>query len=171
MKKLPISFFARPALTVAKELIGTYITINRNGSVERYKITETEAYIGPHDLACHSSKGRTKRTEVMYQSPGTIYIYLIYGMYDMFNIVTDETDYPAAVLIRGVEGINGPGKLTKYLGITRAMNGKTLGSVSGIWIEQDESVPSPKITRTPRVGVLYAGPIWAEKKYRFILKS
>jgi len=170
MKKLPLSFFARPALTVAKELIGTFITMKRNGVIERFKITETEAYVGPHDLACHSSKGRTKRTEVMYQSPGTIYIYLIYGMYDMFNIVTDETNYPAAVLIRGVEGITGPGKLTKHLGITRAVNGKMLGTTTGIWIEQDISSQQPKIVRTARIEVSYAGPIWAEKKYRFLLK-
>ena len=170
MKKLPLSFFARPALIVAKELIGTYIAVSRNGTVERFMITETEAYIGPQDLACHSSKGRTKRTEVMYQSPGTIYIYLIYGMYYMFNIVTDEIDHPAAVLVRGVEGLNGPGKLTKALGIDKRFNAKMLGKDVGIWIEQRESSPTLKIVRTPRIGVSYAGPIWAEKKYRFLLK-
>ena len=170
MKKLPVSFFSRPALVVAKELIGTYLVIKRNGVIERYKITETEAYIGPHDLASHSSKGRTARTEVMYHSPGTIYIYLIYGMYYMLNIVTDETDYPAAVLIRGIEGFTGPGKLTKYLGINKTINGKMLGMPTGIWIEKDESAQVPKITRTARIGVSYAGPIWSEKKYRFLLQ-
>ncbi|HEY0980048.1 MAG TPA: DNA-3-methyladenine glycosylase [Candidatus Paceibacterota bacterium] len=170
MKKLPLSFFARPALIVAKELIGTYITLRSGGKIERYKITETEAYVGPHDLASHSSKGRTKRTEVMYAAPSTIYIYLIYGMYYMLNIVTDEKDYPAAVLIRGIEEINGPGKLTKQLGIDKRLNGIMLGAKSGIWIEKDESAPLPKIIKTPRIGVNYAGPIWAEKKYRFLAK-
>lgn len=171
MKQLSHSFFARPALDVAKALIGTYLVVQTSHGVVRLRITETEAYIGPHDLACHSSKGRTARTEVMYQAPATIYIYLIYGMYYMFNIVTDEKNYPAAVLIRGVEGYDGPGKLTKYLDITKKYNGALLGKKTGIWIEHDPALPSPVITKTPRIGVSYAGPVWSQKKYRFMLRS
>ncbi|MDB5188545.1 MAG: DNA-3-methyladenine glycosylase [Candidatus Nomurabacteria bacterium] len=169
MKKLPLSFFNRPALIVAKELIGCYFCLRMNGVVARYKITETEAYIGPHDMASHASKGRTKRTEVMYGEAGTIYVYFIYGMYHMFNIVTGQKDFPAAVLLRGIEGWNGPGKLTKQFGIDKRVNGKLLGTQTGIWIEQPLTSNRIKIKRTARVGVSYAGPIWAEKKYRFIL--
>lgn len=192
-KKVPLSFFNRPALVVAKELLGCYlITSNADLShhsdaeadgIARYMITETEAYVGPHDLASHSSKGRTKRTEVMYQQAGTIYVYLIYGMHNMLNIVTGEKDYPAAVLIRAVENenkiITGPGKVAKELQVTRMINGKLLGKESNLWIERPRVEPRPasgkpsaresKIIRTPRIGVSYAGPIWANKKYRFIL--
>lgn len=180
MRKAPLSFFNRPALTVAKDLLGCFLVRKIDSKIVRCMITETEAYVGPHDLASHSSKGRTKRTEVMYQQAGTIYVYLIYGMHNMFNIVTDEKDYPAAVLIRAVEQdghpITGPGNVAKHLHIDRMINSKLLGTESNLWVE----IPSPasaeaaarrsrKIIRTPRIGVAYAGPVWAEKKYRFIL--
>jgi len=194
MRKAPLSFFNRSALVVAKELLGCYLvrrdadSSRHSGAgadgITRYLITETEAYVGPHDLASHSSKGRTKRTEVMYQEAGTIYIYLIYGMHNMLNIVTGEKDYPAAVLIRAVEEdghlINGPGKVAKLLIINKTLNGKVLGAAAGLWVEfppalSKRNPPSAKATarrriiRTPRIGVAYAGPIWAEKKYRFVL--
>lgn len=175
MQKAPLSFFNRPALVVAKDLVGCYLVRRDTYGIARYLITETEAYIGPHDLASHSSKGRTKRTEVMYQQAGTIYVYLIYGMHNMLNIVTDEKEYPAAVLIRAVEDgdtiINGPGKVAKYLHIDRTLNNKLLGKESNVWIEIPPTRSSRKIIRTPRIGVAYAEPIWAEKKYRFILQS
>jgi DNA-3-methyladenine glycosylase len=105
----------------------------------------------------------------MYGEAGTIYVYFIYGMYHMFNIVTGQKDFPAAVLLRGIEGWNGPGKLTKQFGIDKRVNGKLLGTQTGIWIEQPLTSNRIKIKCTARVGVSYAGPIWAEKKYRFIL--
>lgn len=116
------SFFKRPAEEVARELLGCTLCVKVEGIV----IHETEAYVGPHDLANHASKGRTPRTDVMFRKAGTIYIYLIYGMYEMLNFVTGEVDYPAAVLIREVGEYTGPGKLTKALHITRAINGKML---------------------------------------------
>lgn len=173
MKRAPLSFFNRPALVVAKELLGCYLVTKTPDGIERYLITETEAYIGPHDLASHASKGRTKRTEVMYQAPGTIYVYLIYGMHNMLNIVTDEKDYPAAVLIRAVEDIEGfpitgPGKVAKQLHVDRRMNAKVLGTAATLWVELPSHPIKRKIVRTPRIGIDYAGPIWAAKKYRFL---
>jgi DNA-3-methyladenine glycosylase len=184
-KKVPLSFFNRPALVVAKELLGCYlITSNADLShhsdaeadgIARYMITETEAYVGPHDLASHSSKGRTKRTEVMYQVPGTIYVYLIYGMYNMLNIVTDKKDYPAAILIRAVEHnsmpITGPGKVAKQLHIDRMMNNKLLGKEANLWVELPTEAAKRKIIKTPRIGIAYAGPIWANKQYRFLFEK
>ncbi|MES2224410.1 MAG: DNA-3-methyladenine glycosylase [Patescibacteria group bacterium] len=170
MRKILKAFFNRPALIVAKELIGTYLVTRTPEGIKRYMITETEAYVGPHDLASHSSKGRTKRTEVMFQEAGAIYVYLIYGMHNMLNIVTGEKDYPAAVLIQGVEGIRGPGNVAKHLNISRLLNGKMLGTASNLWIEQDSVPVKRKIARTSRIGIAYAGPVWANKLYRFVLK-
>jgi DNA-3-methyladenine glycosylase len=174
MQKVPLSFFNQSALVVAKELLGCFLVRQTASGTERFMITETEAYVGPHDLASHSSKGRTKRTEVMYQSGGTIYVYLIYGLHNMLNIVTNKKDYPAAVLIRSVEHnghkIIGPGNVAKHLHIDRMMNDKMLGKESGLWVEKTTTPTKLKIIRTPRIGVTYAGPIWSQKKYRFLLK-
>jgi DNA-3-methyladenine glycosylase len=169
MKKLPDSFFNRKTLVVAPELLGKYLVRKTGGKIIREKITEVEAYIGPHDLACHASKGRTARTEVLHREAGTIYAYFIYGMYWMLNIVTEEKDFPAAILIRGTESFKGPGILARELGIDGALNGRKLGRASGLWIEEREPVPNKGILRTPRIGVAYAGE-WARKPYRFVLK-
>ncbi|MDB5254828.1 MAG: putative 3-methyladenine glycosylase [Candidatus Nomurabacteria bacterium] len=173
MKKAPLSFFNRPALIVAKELLGCFLATKTADGIERYMITETEAYIGPHDQASHAFKGRTKRTEVMYQASGTIYVYLIYGMYNMLNIVTDEKDYPAAVLIRAVEHnglpITGPGRVAKHLHIDRMVNAKLLGKEANLWVELPAEPIKRKVIKTPRIGIDYAGPIWSQKQYRFLL--
>jgi len=168
--KLIAAFFDRPADIVAKELLGSLLCVkNKDGTVVRLPVSEVEAYLGPHDLACHSAKGRTLRTETMFGPPGTIYIYLIYGMYYMFNIVTGKRDYPAAVLIRGAGTYDGPGKLTKALGIDMQVNGHILGPASGIWIEEPKYMsPAEEIECAPRIGVDYAGE-WAERELRFIL--
>jgi DNA-3-methyladenine glycosylase len=160
MAILKNSFFNREADIVAEDLIGCFLCTKKG----RYEITETEAYMGPDDLASHASGGRTKRNEAMYGNPGTIYIYLVYGMYNMLNIVTGEKDYPAAVLIRGAGEYDGPGKLTRGLGITRGLNGSKLGE--RIWIEEKKEKPK-EIKRTPRIGVSYAGK-WKNRKLRFI---
>lgn len=168
-KMLSKAFFNREADTVARELLGKILCIQKGTKIIRLPITETEAYLGPQDLACHSSKGRTKRTEVMFSEAGTIYIYLIYGMYTMLNVVTRENGYPAAVLIRGAGTFDGPGKLTKALGIARAQNGMSLGKKAGIWIEDAPPVPNTSLITTPRIGVAYAGD-WALKELRFVWK-
>jgi len=121
---LPRTFFQQPVQVVAPALLGTFLTIRqKSGLTARYTITEVEAYDGPDDLACHASRGRTARTEVMFSKGGVFYVYLIYGMYHMLNIVTDKRDYPSAVLIRGVESINGPGRLTRNLNIDKTLHG------------------------------------------------
>ncbi len=172
MKILPISFFDRPTLDVAHDLIGCYLVRKIGDKLERFQITETEAYDGIKDLASHSSKGKTKRTEIMFGPAGHMYIYFVYGIHWMLNIVTGPIDYPAAILIRGISDLNGPAILTKKLNITGALNGLKLSKKVGLWIEgHDKEILEKLIEKTARIGVDYAGPIWAKKKYRFILKS
>ena len=168
---LPQSFFNRPVLEVAHGLIGCYLVRKIEGAIEKYMITETEAYDGEKDLACHASKGRTNRTEIMFGPAGHIYVYFVYGIHWMLNIVTGPKDYPAAVLIRGVQHLHGPARVTKKLKINGKLNGKKLGKESGLWIEKRNKTISPtQIQKTTRIGVDYAGPIWSKKKYRFVLK-
>jgi len=172
MKPLPHSFFDRPTLKVARELIGCFLVRKIGGKIERHMIIEVEAYDGFKDEASHASHGMTKRNQIMFKSAGHIYVYFTYGMHWMLNIVTGPLEYPAAVLIRGLESENGPARLTKKLKIDGALNGKMLSKKNGLWIEgRDASMKQPKIMRTARVGVLYAGKLWAEKKYRFVLKT
>ncbi len=168
MKKLSASFFQRDVLNVAPALLGKYI-VRRfdDGRIERFRIVEVEAYRGPEDLACHASKGRTKRTDVMFHKGGKLYVYLIYGMYQMLNIVTGKEDEPQAVLIRGVEGAVGPGRLTKRLEIDASFYGESLPSAR-IWLEDDgKGIPSHKTT--PRIGIEYAGD-WKHKLWRFVVE-
>jgi len=135
-KKLTARFFARPTLAVARDLLGKYLVVKHKGKLLSGKIVETEAYVGEKDLACHASKGRTPRSETLYKEPGTIYVYLIYGMYHCLNFVTERAEYPAAVLIRAtdVSGTDGPGKLCRVFGIDRHMNSKIVPAPD-IWIE------------------------------------
>jgi DNA-3-methyladenine glycosylase len=168
--KLPLDFYQRNADVVAKALLGKQLLVKHDQTIQRSRIVETEAYMGSKDLASHASKGRTRRTEVLFGPAGVIYVYLIYGMYDMFNLVVSQENSPQAVLIRAVEPLenitgssNGPGKLCKSLGITRKHNGvSVLGSE--IWLE-DGPKPKPIITTT-RIGVDYAKE-WAKKPLRF----
>lgn len=171
-KVLPLSFFNRKTEVVAKDLVGKVLVRNNNGQESAYIITEVEGYVGPQDLASHSYKGRTARTEIMYKKAGAIYVYFVYGMHYMFNIVTEEKDFPAAVLIRGVEGISGPGKITKKLSIDKELNGLPLSKGTGLWIEDRGIIINPKdILASPRIGVAYAGEVWAGKKLRFMLNK
>jgi DNA-3-methyladenine glycosylase len=174
-KILSTKFFERPVVKVAEDLIGKYLVREIDGNIEKYLITETEAYDGPGDLACHASKGRTKRTEVMFGPAGVWYIYLIYGMYSMINVVTGKIDQPAAVLIRGVKGISGPGRLSKKLKVDRSFTGKKLTTATGLWIEEtkenNQKTNYKKILKTPRIGIDYSGPIWSKKLWRFVLEE
>jgi DNA-3-methyladenine glycosylase len=166
---LPQSFFRRPVLTVAPKLLGSFLCVDGPEGVTRLRITEVEAYDGPEDRACHGARGLTPRTRVMFGPGGRWYVYFVYGMYWMLNIVTGDEGYPAAVLIRGAGEYDGPGKLTRGLGITGASNGLPAARPSGLWIEAGPPVPSSAVRRTPRIGVGYAGE-WARKPYRFLLK-
>ncbi len=171
MKKLGHSFFQRDAKKVARSLIGTVLVRRIRGREYRVRIVETEAYVGPHDLASHSSKGRTKRTEVMFGPAGHAYVYLIYGMYEMFNIVAGERGSGQAVLICAAEplkdwqaDLSGPGKLTRALKITRSQNGLDLTSNTLFFLHDPRY--RPDIRRTRRVGVDYAKE-WKEALLRF----
>lgn len=166
MKKiLSQKFFEKPTLEVAESLLGKYLVRKIGNKTMAGIIMETEAYIGETDLACHASKGRTKRTDVMYQNAGTLYIYMIYGMYYCLNIVTEKKDYPSAVLIRvvkldnfDVRAASGPGKVCKLLKIDKTLNGGKLGRKSGLWVEdRGERVKKESIKKSPRIGVDYAG--------------
>lgn len=156
------------AVDIAQKLIGkTLVRRFENGKIMRLNITETEAYRGEEDLACHASKGRTPRTEVMYWQGGVVYVYLIYGMYWMLNFVTSEQDFPAAVLIRGLEGIDGPGRVGRALQLDRSFYGDDLSVSERIWVEDHGKTPTLLVSK--RIGVDYAGD-WALKPWRFTLK-
>ena len=168
--KLKKDFFLNDVLEVAPNLLGKILVRKfTDGTIKKYIITETEAYRGEGDLACHCSKGKTQRTSIMYEEGGVIYIYLIYGMYWMLNFVCYKKGVPQAVLIRGIEGFAGPGKLTKELEINKEFNGKEISNTKELWIE-DNNITA-KYTTKSRVGIDYAGEIWKNKLWRFILKN
>ncbi len=156
---------------IARDLLGCRLVVRLPGGETRSAlITETEAYHGPDDRACHASRGRTARTEVMFGPAGRWYVYLCYGMHEMLNLVTGPADWPAAVLIRGVEGVTGPGRVTRAFGIGRSLNGAEASPLSGLWIERDEAsgpVLPHEVLAGPRVGIDYAGAEWADKPWRF----
>ncbi len=170
MKKLSRSFFMRPTVRVARELLGKTIARKIGSRVIRARITETEAYVGPHDKANHASRGRTPRTEIMFGDAGHAYVYLIYGMHWCFNIVTERTGTPSAVLIRGVEidgkHINGPGRVSRVLQMNKKLNGADLIGNRMLWLEKGGVHRKHEIHRGTRIGVDYAGA-WAKKPWRF----
>jgi DNA-3-methyladenine glycosylase len=171
MKKFGRSYYQVPAEMLAERLIGT-IMVRRIGDRQLpARIVETEAYVGPDDLACHTSRGRTKRTEVMFGPAGHAYVYFIYGMYDMLNIVAGKTGSGQAVLIRAAEPIgweadlSGPGKLARAMRITRAQNGLDLTTGKELFLHANSIAPM-KIARSKRIGVDYAGH-WKHRLLRF----
>ena len=158
------------AVTAAKALIGVFLCRRLDdGTVLRRRITETEAYCGEEDTACHAHKGRTPRTDVMYSPGGCAYIYLCYGMHEMLNIVTGVEGRPEAVLIRGIEGASGPGRLTKLLQIDRTLNREDLIASKRLWLERDSTIF--KFTAAPRIGIAYASKRDQSRKWRFTLRS
>jgi DNA-3-methyladenine glycosylase len=171
VKVLDSTFFDRPAENVAFDLIGCRLNWRRGNKPESRIITETEAYIGPDDLASHAARGRTKRNEAMFGPPGALYIYFVYGVHWMLNVVTGPVGYPAAVLIRAVECVDGPGKLTKAMGMTGALNGKPASERTGVWFSEGSKPRRNSIVRSARIGVDYAGSVWSAKPYRFSLKG
>ncbi len=183
---LPKSFYARPAVDVAIELIGKVLVRKIGKAVCSGKIVETEAYVGPHDLACHASKGKTPRTSVMFGPPGFAYVYMIYGVYYCLNAVTERKGYPAAVLIRAIEPLDGvdrmrrnrrradraadigsgPGKLCQALAVDLELNAASLRG-RALWIE-DRNLNAGSITAGPRIGVDYARE-YRDKPWRFFI--
>jgi DNA-3-methyladenine glycosylase len=169
--RLGSDFFYADALDVAPALLGqTLVRQLEDGSQLRIVITEVEAYRGEDDLGCHASKGRTPRTEIMYQEGGKVYVYLIYGMYWLLNFVTGSKDHPQAVLIRGCEGLTGPGRIGKFLQLDRTFYGEDLTTSGRIWVEPAIHELSKKIVLAPRIGIDYAGEEWSQKPWRFSLK-
>ena len=158
------SFYERPCLEVARDLVGKVLVC----ADKRLRIWQTEAYCGEADTACHAHKGRTKRTEVMYAEAGTIYVYLCYGMHWMLNIVTGEEDQPEAVLIRACVDADGPGKLTKALGITGEFNRQHICRQDRLYVEDDGF--RCEVTTDKRVGIGYASQEDQDRLWRFKIK-
>ena len=169
--KLNSDFFARPCPEAAQALVGKLLCrVMPDGTVKKLRITETEAYCGEADTACHAHKGRTTRTETLYARPGTLYVYLCYGIHWMLNIVTGSEGDPQAILVRACETAEGPGRLTKALGIDGSFNRKTLEALSDmLWLE-DDGLPGSVITGK-RVGIGYASPEDQAKPWRYILNK
>jgi DNA-3-methyladenine glycosylase len=172
LQKLPRPFFSRPAANLARDLIGKILVHRLRGRERRARIVETEAYVGTHDLACHAAKGRTRRTEIMFGPAGHAYVYFIYGMYDMFNIIAADVGDAQAVLIRAAEpldnwtaDLSGPGKLARHMQISRAHNGIDLTGKK-LFLVSDPT-DQPRIRITPRIGVDYAED-WRDAMLRFI---
>lgn len=163
------SYFTSPATLLAPDLIGKILCRKTENGVIRARITETECYFGEEDTACHAHKGKTERTKTMYEEGGITYVYLCYGMHFMLNIVTGPKDHPEAVLIRGVEGANGPGRTTKLMQITTKDNGLSLTEEKGIWIE-DDGLKFDRIALS-RVGIDYASEEDRNRPWRYIIKE
>ncbi|MDD5431034.1 MAG: DNA-3-methyladenine glycosylase [Candidatus Pacebacteria bacterium] len=177
-------FRSRNTLKIAKSLLGKFLVVRPFADTrdkqsrhklrkigrqnKAYMITEVEAYDGFKDKASHAHRGKTERNKIMFGEAGHWYVYFTYGIHWLLNIVTGPENYPAAILIRGVEGYNGPAKLTKALKIDKRLNGKSADKKSGLWIE-NRGVKIKKIKSAARIGVLYAGPVWSKKKYRFYI--
>lgn len=170
MPRLSREFFNRDTVLVAKNLLGKYLCRRISGEIIKARITETEAYCGPHDLASHASKGLTERTKIMFGPSSRAYIYLIYGMYHCLNVVTEKEGYPAAVLIRGLEfaGCDGPGKLCREFKIDKKLNAIDVCNSRELWIEDKGERPK-RIKKSKRIGVDYAGK-WKDKLWRFYLE-
>jgi DNA-3-methyladenine glycosylase len=184
---LPRDFYARPTRTVARELLGCLLVRQWNGVRLSGVIVEAEAYIGESDLACHAKAGKTQRTAVMYGQAGFAYVYFTYGMHWMLNVVTEERDFPAAVLLRAIEPLEGieemrrlrggkdlrqlgkgPACLTQALGITRTENGLDLCTCdSGLWIEGGEAITRRKVAVSPRIGLGKTPEPWLSKPWRY----
>ena len=163
------SYFSSPAIILAPDLLGKILCRRTENGVIRARITETECYYGEEDTACHAHKGKTERTQTMYEEGGITYVYLCYGMHAMLNIVTGPKDHPEAVLIRSVEGVKGPGRATKHLKITTNDNASVLTPESGIWIEDDGLKFA--YTALPRVGIDYASETDRNRPWRYIIKE
>lgn len=167
-KRLEYDFYIRDVLEVAPSLIGKLLVRKfSNGEVKKYRITETEAYRGEEDSACHAKVGKTDRTKVMYENGGATYVYLCYGLHYLLNVVTGSIDEPQAVLIRGIEGYNGPAKLTKVLEIDKSLNNVNLIESNDLWIEDDGYIA--KYTTNKRIGIDYAIEPYKSIEWRFII--
>jgi DNA-3-methyladenine glycosylase len=175
VRKLPRSFYDRDTTTVARELLGKFLVRIERGVARVGRIVEVEAYLGPHDLAAHSARGRTARTEIMFGPPGHAYVYFIYGMYFCMNVVTEREGHASAVLLRAIEPVknvkgraSGPGLLCRAMNIDKRLNGHDLLS-DGFFIAELETAETLSIVKRPRIGVDYARH-WARRHLRFYIR-
>lgn len=167
MNKLTKKFYTQSAIELAPLLLGKYLCRKIDGELLKLRITETECYYGFDDTASHASSSKTERNAIMFDEGGKAYIYLCYGIHNMFNVVTGVKNHPEAVLIRGVEGYNGPGKLTKAMKIDIALNKADLITSDKIWLEDGQALP---YTSAKRIGIDYAEEKDRERLWRFIAK-
>ena len=170
MRRLTESDYAVDAVTAAKALLGKWLCRSiDDGTALKARITETEAYCGEEDTACHAHCGKTVRNAPMYEAGGCAYVYLCYGMHNMLNVVTGTEGRPEAVLIRGVEGHVGPGRVTRHLQIDRTLNREPLATSGRLWIE-DDGTAAGRFKATPRVGIGYATKRDQSRKWRFVAR-
>jgi len=165
LRRLSAKDYKKDAVSLAAELLGKLLCRKTGRKLVKLRITETEAYYGEDDTACHAHKGKTKRTSIMYEEGGHAYVYLCYGIHWLFNVVTGQKDFPEAVLIRGLEGYNGPGKLTKALAIDGQLNGENLILSKRLWIEDDGVRPAFEASK--RIGIAYASEEDRNRLWRF----
>lgn len=168
-KLLDEHYFSAGAERLAPDLVGKLLCRSVNGRVERRRILETECYCGEEDTACHAHKGKTPRTEIMYRAGGRAYVYLCYGIHHLLNLTTGVDGHPEAVLIRGVEGAMGPGRVTRLLEIDRGLNTCLLLPEDGLWVEDDGT--RMEIEALPRVGIDYADRVDRERLWRWRAKQ
>lgn len=176
MDRLPRGFYDRDTVAVARDLLGKYLVHASNGVERIGKIVEVEAYLGPHDLAAHSSRGRTERTRIMFGPPGHAYVYLVYGLHCCMNVVTEGPGHASAVLLRAIEPVRnvegstrGPGLLCRAMGIDRRLNGHDL-TRDDFHIAGSPVPGQVPVVRRPRIGVDYAGH-WARRLLRFYIRG
>jgi DNA-3-methyladenine glycosylase len=171
--KLTVRDYRKDAVTLAPKLLGKLLCRKIGNKIIKCRITETEAYYGETDTACHAHKGKTERTRIMYEDGGHAYIYLCYGVHWLLNVVTGKKDFPEAILIRGVEGFEGPGKLTKHLQIDKTLNGENMADSKQLWIEDGGKLPGnspgrqPPFTASKRIGIDYASETDKNRLWRF----
>ena len=168
-RRLSARDYRKDAVTLAKALLGKLLCRKTGRKILKLRITETEAYYGEGDTACHAHKGKTERTAIMYEDGGHAYIYLCYGVHWLLNVVSGNKDFPEAVLIRGAEGFNGPGKLTKQLQIDKSLNGENLIASKRLWIEDDGRKPA--FLAAKRIGIDYALEEDKNRLWRFIAEK
>jgi DNA-3-methyladenine glycosylase len=168
-RKLTVRDYRKDAVTLAPKLLGKLLCRKIGNKIIKRRITETEAYCGEADTACHAHKGKTERTRIMYEDGGHAYIYLCYGVHWLLNVVTGKKDFPEAVLVRGVEGFEGPGKLTKHLQIDKTLNGENIADSKRLWIEDDGKRLS--FTASRRIGIDYASDADKNRLWRFTVDA
>lgn len=167
MNALGYEFYRRECLEVARDLVGKVLVRRTPEGELRLRIRETEAYCGESDTACHAHRGRTIRTEVLYADAGTVYVYLCYGMHWMMNVITGAPEDPQGVLLRAGVGAEGPGRLTKYMGITGQENRTRIYDREDLYIEDDGFRCT--VVTNKRVGIAYAAPGDRDRLWRFII--